>query len=216
MRIVDRLFLKDDEIERSKKIVSELKKMSSELPKIVADAEAAKEELWTHLEEARKYGIIGCSADRMKEIQSAIWNTEDKIKAPRKAYAERVSKLSEELSKLTAPVISDVNDLLKRELKETRASRKARYEDPIRGWVDTQHGGDFQIKGRIIRHNFTAVNKAYKLISDFSIPGDISIDLIVKEIQKLETAVNKIDIGKVEDEEFSEDRYNDLKEAGLL
>jgi hypothetical protein len=222
MHITDRLFLKNGDVKRSQEICLELKKISNELPKILADAQIIKEgEYWTLLEEARKAGILNYSQERRKEIQTEIYKTESKINAPRKVHGERMGKLREELSKLTTPIIADIMTLLEREERETLSAKKARFMDSKKEWRD-RPGSDteYTVKVRIIESNFSAIADAMKLLLNFklSIRGmtGVSIDEIIEAVKKFEMKINKIDLSKTVQEECDNTRWNDLREVGLV
>lgn len=219
MRIADRLYINQRDLERSKELVKELAKMSAELPKIKIKEDAAKEEYWLIKEALRKAHTL--FSDNIKELEAEERATAYKVQAPRHDFGVRCDKLKEELEVLTLPVCHEIIELLQRELKDTGSVEWVRRLGAEKRLVDK--GGDVETEFKVtsLETNSEAIAKARDMLMEFigrcrSNLRDNSIDQIVKETQTFEDKYNKIDFAKGEKIEVSQSAIRDLRETGKM
>lgn len=218
MRISDRLYINTKDLERSKEIVKELSKLAGELPKIKAQENAAKDELWIIKEALRKSHAL--FLDDIKELEAAERLAAYKVQEPRKAFGIRCDKLESELKALTIPVCSSAVELFQKELRDIDGLERGRFQGSEKRFTDTQRTEGTE-KVMKIETNFDAVLKARGSIMELigRCRGDLlgeSLDKIVKEIQKFEDLFNRIDFAVDKLTEISPSRFKELREVGRI
>ena len=225
MKISNRIYINQKDLERSKEIVKELSRLAGELPKVKAQENELKEkyynEIYEPLRKARVLDILGSSrTDDVKRLEQAERLSIYEIGRPKEEFDIRCEMLEKELHTLTTPVCSEAIELLQRELKDVYAIERGRFLGVENRFVDKQESEAVE-KVMKVETNFEAVAKARDSIMELigHCRGGLlnePLDNIIKEIEKFEDRFNKIDFAVNKPVEISPTIFKDLREAGKI
>jgi hypothetical protein len=220
VRIADRLFFSDEEMEKSKKIVETLKEMERELPQIEKGEEVARERYWEASEALRKGNTLSLNTGEMQKLQTALFSAQGELRGPRQDLSRRWQEKCGEYDFLTLPFQNEIVELIEKSLKEVQLAKTARQLSSEKKWVDDRNWGHDR-KFHTIEQNFENVEKIIDLLVKFRLEVRTGMKYfshkqIMDRIREFEDKVNNIDITKFEKQEITRTQWEELREAKLL
>jgi hypothetical protein len=213
--------------ERSKELVLRIEQLEKgEFPKYVVRSREIKEESWELMEEIRKYShfVPPVMSDPQGHYTQLLAKKQGELKLkmyeatrPLIEFKEQLEEVKGELGKIINPIIKDITDTLFQlyvnKLPEYERTRQVRVEKEFRELSNDTMG---DVKVPVIESNKEVIARIQEILIEargkFLQMGPCSIEKIIRELEKLEARIEKIDVGKVSEKRVSQSTIVDIKE----